>query len=50
MIQMRHVTIGIIFSFVGLLDILNDADMLLRQILIGCSSLSQEYCKLIGWY
>ena len=31
------------------LEIPNDANMLLSQILIGCSLLSQEYCKLIGW-
>ena len=30
------------------LEIPNDANMLLSQILIGCSLLSQGYCKLIG--
>ena len=28
----------------------NDAYTTLSQNLIGCSTLSQEYCKLIGWY
>ena len=32
------------------LEIPNDAYATLSQNLIGCSTLSQEYCKLIGWY
>ena len=32
-----------------LLEIANDAFILPTRILIGCSLLSQEYCKLIGW-
>ena len=32
------------------LQIPNDADTTLNQNLIGWSTLSQEYCKLIGWY
>ena len=33
-----------------LLEITNDAYTTLQSILIGCSTLSQEYCKLIGLY
>ena len=33
-----------------LLEIPNDVHMLLRHILIGCLTLSEENCKLIGWY
>ena len=32
------------------LEIPNDASTILSQNLIGCSTLSQEYCKLIGWH
>ena len=32
------------------LEIPNDAYTTLSRNLIGCSTLSQEYCKLIGWY
>ena len=35
---------GAIFSF---MEILNDANMLLSEILIGCALLSHEYLKLI---
>ena len=35
-------------SFSHSLEIPNDANLLLSQILIGCSLLSQAYCKLIG--
>ena len=35
-------------SFV--LEIPNNADAALTQNLFDCSTLSQEYCKLIGWY
>ena len=35
-------------SYVGLLEIPNDAYTILSQNLIGYSTLSQEYCKLIG--
>ena len=33
-----------------LLEISNNAHMLLRHILIGCLTFSEEYCKLIGLY
>ena len=33
-----------------LLEIPNDVYVLLSQIVIGWSSFSPEYCKLIGWY
>ena len=33
-----------------MLEIPNDAYTTLSQNLIGCSTLSQKYCKLIGWY
>ena len=32
------------------LEIPNDAYTTLSRNLIGCTILSQEYCKLIGWY
>ena len=41
----RHVNIIIIFFWIG-----NGASATLSQNLIGCSTLSQEYCKLIGSY
>ena len=42
-----HVNIGIVFLFIGnLLDAYTNT----QSILTGCSTLSQEYCKLIGLY
>ena len=37
-----------LFSYV--LEIPNNADTILNPNLIGWSTLSHEYCKLIGWY
>ena len=42
-----HVNIGIIF---WIMEIPNDAFILLSQILSGCSTLSHENRKWIGWY
>ena len=45
----RYVNIGIIVYSI-MLEIPNDAYTTLSRNLIDCSTLSQEYCKLIGWY
>ena len=50
-----HFDIGIIFSYIGISQrplymLLSNEIPHRTQSLIGCSTLSQEYCKLIGWY
>ena len=41
-----HVSFGVIFSFIW--EIPNDLYIILRDIVIGSSLISQKYCKLIG--